>query len=111
MEKNDISDFLELYKLEKLKSLNLKGNEKIDGNIDDYAGERLQKLNKISEILDNDGSIDMDVQNLGLFKNYKTLNLSNQKLTDLSSLKGMTQLRELNIQNNKITLTDEDKQI
>ena len=111
LEKNDISDFLELYKLEKLKSLNLKGNEKIDGNIDDYAGERLQKLNKISEILDNDGSIDMDVQNLGLFKNYKTLNLSNQKLTDLSSLKGMTQLRELNIQNNKITLTDEDKQI
>ena len=111
LEKNDISDFLELYKLEKLKSLNLKGNEKIDGNIDDYTGERLQKLNKISEILDNDGTIDMDVQKLGLFKNYKTLNLSNQKLTDLSSLKGMTQLRELNIQNNKITLTDEDKQI
>ena len=100
-----------MYKLEKLKSLNLKGNEKIDGNIDDYTGERLQKLNKISEILDNDGTIDMDVQKLGLFKNYKTLNLSNQKLTDLSSLKGMTQLRELNIQNNKITLTDEDKQI
>ena len=93
LEKNDISDFLELYKLDKLKNLNLKGNE------------------KIAQILDNGGTIDMDVQNLGLFKNYKNLNLSNQKLTDLSSLKGMTQLKVLNIQNNKLTFTDEDKQI
>ncbi|GEM_PF-2466608 len=111
LERNDISDFLELYKLDKLKSLNLKGNKKIDGNIDNYTGEDLKKLNKISQILDNDGTIDMDVQNLGLFKNYKNLNLSNQKLTDLSSLKGMTQLKTLNIQNNKLTFTDEDKQI
>lgn len=111
LERNDISDFLELYKLDKLKSLNLKGNEKIDGNIDNYTGEDLKKLNKISQILDNDGTIDMDVKNLGLFKNYKNLNLSNQKLTDLSSLKGMTQLKTLNIQNNKLTFTDEDKQI
>lgn len=92
LERNDISDFLELYKLDKLKSLNLKGNEKIDGNIDIYTGEDLKKLNKIAQILDNGGTIYMDVKNLGLFKNYKTLNLNDQKLTDLSVLDGMTQL-------------------
>ena len=111
LERNDISDFLELYKLDKLKSLNLKGNEKIDGNIDIYTGEDLKKLNKIAQILDNGGTIYMDVKNLGLFKNYKTLNLNDQKLTDLSVLDGMTQLNFLNIQNNKITLSDTDKQI
>lgn len=111
LERNDISNFLELYKLDKLKSLKLKGNEKIDGNIDNYIGEDLKKLNKIAQILDNGGTIYMDVKNLGLFKNYKTLNLSDQKLTDLSVLDGMTQLNFLNIQNNKITLSDADKQI
>lgn len=111
LQNNNITNFLELYKLEKLNFLGLRGNKKINGNSDEYTEEDLKKLNKISQILDNDGTIDMDVQNLGLFKNYKNLNLSNQKLTDLSSLKGMTQLKTLNIKNNKLTFTDEDKQI
>ena len=111
LQNNDITDFLELYKLEKLNFLGLRDNKKINGNSDEYTEEDLKKLNKISEILDNGGTINLSIDCIGLFKNYRNLNLSNQGLTDLSILEGMNQLEELNIQNNKITFNNDDIEI
>ena len=42
------------------------------------------------QILDREGNIYLDVDKLGLFTNYKSLDLSGQKLTDLKPLKGFT---------------------
>ena len=80
-------------------TLNLKGNTGIDGNRNNYTGERLIALNKIGEILDIGGTINIDVDKLGLYMNYKTLNLSAQNLTALhivsNPIKDMTAINEL----------------
>jgi len=53
--------------------------------------------------LDRDGTINIDVDKLGLFTNYTKLNLAGQNLTTLQSLEGLTKLTELNLNSNKIT--------
>ena len=107
---NDISDITPLSANTSLTTLELKGNTEIDGNRSNYTGERLEALNKIGEILDRGGTINLDIDKLGLFTNYKTLDLSNQNLITLEPLEGLTQLTNLNIANNKITLEDTKSQ-
>ena len=104
--KNQITDITPLSANTKLTLLDLRGNINIDADRNSYTGERLEKLNKIGEILDRGGTIYLDVDKLGLFTNYKTLNLSAQNLTTLEILDGLTQLTTLDISNNQITLED-----
>ena len=103
---NQITDITPLSANTSLTTLNLKGNTGIDGNRANYTGERLEALNKIGEILDRGGTINLDIDKLGLFTNYTSLNLSNQNLTTLEQLDGLTQLTTLDISNNQITLED-----
>lgn len=112
LQSNNISDFLCISELDKLNTLYLKGNPNIDGNRDNYTGEDLEKLNKIGKILVNGGTITLDVDKIGLFNNYKSLDLSGQNLTNIEMLEGMNQLVSLNLNNNKLTFTEEkDKNI
>ncbi len=104
---NNITDITPLSANTSLMSLNLKGNTEIDGNKENYVGERLEALNKIGEILDRGGTININLDKLNLFTNYKTLDLSNQNITTLEALEGLTELTSLNLSNNKITLEDE----
>ena len=104
---NKIVDITPLSKNTSLTSLNLKYNTGIDGNRNNYTGERLEALNEIGKILDRDGGeIILDVDKLSLFNNYKILDLTNQNITSLEVLEGLTQLTSLKLSNNKITLED-----
>ena len=107
---NNIEDITPLNANMSLVYLNLKDNDRIDGNRNNYTGERLQALNKIGEILDRDGQINLDINKLGLFTNYKRLDLSNQNLSTLDALEGLTELTYLRLENNQITLEDEKSQ-
>ncbi len=107
---NDIQDITPLKENTNLKELRLKNNKKIDGDRNNYKGDKLAALNKISEILDKDGSIELDIDKIGLFNNYKTLNLSSSGLETLDILEGFTSLKSLNINYNKITLSDKKSQ-
>ena len=107
---NNISDITSLSNNTNLYTLNLKGNKEIDGDRSNYTGERLEALNKIGEILDRGGTINLDIDKLGLFTNYKSLDLSGQNLTTLEPLEGLTELTNLNLANNQITLEDEKSQ-
>ena len=107
---NQIEDITPLSENSSLISLNLLSNKNIDGDRNNYTGERLIALNKIGEILDRGGTIDLDIDKLRLFTNYKSLNLSSQNLTILEALDGLTQLEKLNLYNNKITLEDKKSQ-
>ena len=107
---NKIEDITPLSINTSLIELNLQNNPQIDGNRSNYTSERLEALNKIGEILDRGGTINLDVDKLGLFTNYKVLDLSGQSLTTLEPLKGLTELTYLNLTNNKITLEDEKSQ-
>ena len=107
---NDITDITPLSANTLLTTLNLKGNTGIDGNRANYTGERLEALNKIGEILDRGGQINIDVDKLGLFDNYKELNLNLQNLITLEPLEGLTQLTSLSLENNKLTLEDKESQ-
>ena len=104
---NNISDITPLSDNTELTSLDLRGNINIDEDRNNYTGERLVKLNKIGEILDRGGTIYLDIDKLKLFTNYKILDLSNQNLTTLESLEGITELTSLNLSSNKLTLEDE----
>ena len=75
-----------------------------------YTGEKLEALDKIGRILDSGGTINIDVDKLGLFANYKTLTIDSQKLFTLELLEGLTQLTYLNMSNNNITLEDSKSQ-
>ena len=107
---NQIIDITPLSANTKLMTLNLKTNPQIDGNRSNYTGEKLEALNKIGEILDRGGTINLDVDKLGLFTNYKVLDLSGQKLETLEPLEDLTQLTTLNLNDNKLTLEDEKSQ-
>ena len=110
LENNNIEDITPLSANIKLMSLNLKLNPQIDGNRSNYTGERLEALNKIGEILDRGGTINLDVDKLGLFLNYRKLDLNFQNLSTLEPLKGLTELTSLIIYNNNITLEDKESQ-
>ena len=107
---NHIEDIIPLSKNTTLTNLNLAANKEIDGNRSNYTGERLEALNKIGEILDRGGTINIDIDKLGLFTNYKTLDLGSQNLTTLEPLEGLTQLTSLSLAFNKLTLQDEKSQ-
>ncbi len=106
LENNNIQDITPLSENTSLLNLNLLGNVNIDGNRNNYTGERLEALNKIGEILDRGGTINIDVDKLGLFTNYRKLHLNLQNLSTLEPLEGLTQLVELHLTNNQITLED-----
>ena len=103
---NKIIDITPLATNEKLIKLYLKGNSGIDGNRNNYTGERLEKLNKIGKILDNNGIIVLDIDKINLFNNYKKLELSGQNLSTLDFLEGVTELISLDLNSNNITLED-----
>ena len=107
---NKIEDITPLGFNTELIYLDLRGNKNIDSDRNHYTGERLEKLNKIGEILDKGGTINLDIDKLNLFTNYKTLDLSNQNLTTLEPLEGLTELTSLNLSSNKLTLEDEKSQ-
>ena len=107
---NRIKDITPISKVSTLKYLDLKQNPDIDPNRNNYTGEKLEALNKIGEILDRGGTINIDVDKLGLFINYKNLDLSSQNLTTLQSLEGLIQLTNLNLNANRLTLEDEKSQ-
>ena len=107
---NNIEDITPLIANSSLTTLNLKGNAGIDGNRNNYIGNKLEALNKIGEILDRGGNIYLDVDKLGLFTNYKDLNLSSQNLTTLELLEGLTELTTLSLEYNKLTLEDKKSQ-
>ena len=107
---NKIKDITPLSKNIALTYLNLQYNPDIDENRNNYTGERLEALNKIGEILDRGGEIQLSVSKLKLFNNYTKLNLSGQNLTTLEPLEGLTQLTFLNLTGNKLTLEDAKSQ-
>ena len=104
---NKIIDITPLCENSLLKLLDLRGNNNIDGNRENYTVEELNKLNEIGEILDRQGEINLDIDKLGLFTNYKKLNLSGQNLITLENLEGLTKLESLNLGFNNINLEDE----
>ena len=109
---NNIVDITPLKANTKLTYLDLKKNTNLNADRSTYTSEGIVALNKIGEILDRDGIINLDSDKLGLFTNYKVLDLSNAGLETLSSLENITGLERLNISQNKITLEDEkSKQI
>ncbi len=107
---NDIVDITPLSSNSSLTSLDLLHNPKIDGNRENYTGKRLEALNEIGKILDRGGDIFLDVDKLGLFTNYKKIKLNNQNLTTLEPLEGLTQLAELVLSDNQLTLEDTKSQ-
>ena len=104
---NNISDITPLKANSLLMNLNLKGNTGIDGNRNNYTGEKLEALNKISEILDRGGTINLDTDKLSLFRNYTKLDFTNCGLVTLESLEGLTELTSLNLFGNNLTFEDE----
>ncbi len=107
---NDIIDITPLAYNQKLQNLYLKGNEKIDGNRENYSEKGKKALDEIGKILERKGNIYLDSNQLGLFKNYRTIDLSNQNLSTLNVLEGMNDIESLTIMNNKLTLEDKKSQ-
>ena len=107
---NNISDITPLKENTSLTTLYLIGNTGIDGNRENYTGEKLEALDKIGEILDRGGTINVDIDKLGLFTNYTKLDLTNQNLSTLEALEGLTKLTSLTLNTNKLTLEDEKSQ-
>ena len=108
---NKIIDITPLSENEELIELDLRYNPNLDGNRENYTGKRLEALNKIGQILEKEGGqILLDINKLKLFSNYKSLNLTNQKLTTLEPLEGLTELTKLDLSYNQLTLEDEKSQ-
>ncbi len=103
---NNIYDITELANNENLQKVNLKGNSQISADKSQYTGERLEKLNKLSDMIKNGCIIYLDVDKLKLFNVYKELDLSSQNLTTLDAIEGMTELENLDLSYNQITLKD-----
>ena len=107
---NNIVDITSLSMNKNLITLKLKGNPKIDEDRKNYSEQGIKDLDEIGKILDRNGTISLNYEQLGLFNNYKRLDLSYQKLTTLDTLEGMNQLIELNLNTNQLTLEDEKSQ-
>ena len=107
---NNITDITPLAKNTNLTTINLTKNVNIDENKENYTGDRLIALNKLAEIINNGGTINLDVDKLKLFNNYTSLDLSSQKLENLDALQGITGLTSLTLYNNKLTLQSESDQ-
>ena len=103
---NKIVDITPISVNSSIKELNLLKNPDIDGNRNNYTGERLEALNKIGEILDRGGIIYIDIGQIKLFNNYKELDLSYQGLETLEPLEGITELKKLDLPGNRLTLED-----
>ncbi len=104
---NEIYDITELANNEGLQQIDVRHNSKINGDRNSYQGESLKRLNKLSEMVNNGCVIYLDVDKLKLFSNYKKLDLSSQGLTTLEALEGMTEIEELILGYNRITLEDQ----
>ena len=107
---NNIKDITPLSNNPNLKEIFLTHNSNIDGNRENYKGDKLNALNKIGEILDKGGNIYLDADKLKLFKNYKKINLRNSELVTLDQLEGLTEITDLVIENTKVTLADTKSQ-
>jgi len=103
---NKIVDITPISVNSSIKELNLLKNPDMDGNRNNYTGERLEALNKIGEILDRGGIIYIDIGQIKLFNNYKELDLSYQGLETLEPLEGITELKKLDLPGNRLTLED-----
>ena len=103
---NNIKDITPLEANKELIHLSLKGNLQIEGDRSKYSEEGIKALDEIGKILERNGTIYLDSKQLGLFNNYKNINLSSQNLTDLEILNGFNQLENLNLSFNKLTLED-----
>ena len=109
---NDIKKFTILSKNAKLNNIDLRSNPNLISDRNQYSSEQLDDINKIGLILDNNGTIYLDADKMQLFNNYTKLNLTNQNLTNLNCLKGMTGLTQLTLEHNNLLLEDEkDKRI
>ncbi|MFR8233987.1 MAG: leucine-rich repeat domain-containing protein [Clostridia bacterium] len=108
---NNITDITPLSNNIELISLDLRENKNIDANRENYTGEKLEKVNKIGEILERNGTIYLDIDKLKLFNNYKKLDLSNQNLVTLDALEGLVGLEYLNLSGNKLTLQDKNSRM
>ena len=106
----DITPIADINSINNIKTLNLDGNVNINGNRSDYTEKELKKINKIGEILDRDGSIVLGLNQMKLFNNYTKIKLSYKGLTTLEMFEGMTNLKELILSGNYITLEDEKSQ-
>ena len=104
---NEIYDITELANNEGLKKIDVRHNSQINGDRNSYQGEALKRLNKLSEMVNNGCVIFLDVDKLKLFSNYKKLDLSSQGLTTLEALEGITEIEELTLSYNRITLEDQ----
>ena len=104
---NKIKDITPLAQNVNLKEIVLLNNTSIDGNRSNYTSEQLVLIDRIGQVLDNGGKISMDIDKIGLFTNYKTLNLYNQKLENLNAIEGLTQITELILMNNNLSLKDQ----
>ena len=67
-------------------------------------------MDEIGKILERNGNISLDSNQLGLFNNYKSIDLSYQSLTNLELLDGFIHIVSLNLNSNKLTLEDKRSQ-
>ena len=107
---NNIKDITSLAENKELMYLHLKGNPQIEGDRSKYSEEGIRALDEIGKILERNGNLSLDSNQLGLFNNYKNIDLSYQSLTNLEVLDGFNQLVSLNLNSNKLTLEDKRSQ-
>ena len=107
---NNIKDITPLAENKELMYLHLKENPQIEGDRNKYSEEEIRALDEIGKILERNGNIYLDSNQLGLFNNYKSIDLSYQRLTNLEVLDGFNQLVSLNLNSNKLTLEDKRSQ-
>ena len=107
---NNIKDITSLAENKELMYLHLKGNSQIEGDRNKYSEEGIKALDEIGKILERNGNISLDSNQLGLFNNYKSIDLSYQSLTNLELVDGFIHLVSLNLNSNKLTLEDKRSQ-
>ena len=110
LRKNNIKDITPLSENKELMNLNLKENPQIEGDRNKYSEEGIKALDEISKILERNGKIYLDTNQIRLFNNYKDINLSSQNLTNLEILDGYNNLETLNLNFNRLTLEDKKSQ-
>ena len=110
LDNNNITNITPLSSNTKLTILSLKKNPRIEANRNNYTDDEKRKLDEIGKILDRGGKIYLDADKIRLFNNYTDLDLSNQNLTTLDCLEGLTNLKTLKLNSNNITLEDEKSQ-